>query len=516
MRRPQYLLPIFVLSTLTACGSDPDTSEETTFSSFTGTGEETASETSGSSSSSESQGEGSETAGDGDGDGSGEASESGDGDGDSSGDGDGDSSGDGDGDSSGDGDGDGDSSGDGDGDSSGDGDGDGDGATTGPTPCSEQPVNVSPVIPNVMLVLDKSNSMFANEWVPPGLPSESRWQTLHGVVSSTVNSFNTVVNFGSIIYPASSTTSAWGVDACQTSSSDLVSVSAGMQAATDVIDSLPAANLAADGAGSAGATPTYAGLQEAYDELQPIYDADPTVPAFVILMTDGAANCDTTITGGADTDALCTAGSAGLPSSDNNLIMQTYDPRLEPSVTAALTAGIPTFVVGIDMTENEATCPPSGLALRFCGDPWKDDSATCHYDADAAGGSEVEPWAKLDTLAEEGGREQVGGASKFYNADDPQAFQDALADIISSVQSCVIPLDTPPPFPQTGVDVWIPDDSDPANKAPLVTNCLTEDGWVYTDASFTAIELCGTFCDKLKTEQVADVEIGRASCRERV
>ena len=131
---------------------------------------------------SESQGEtstGTSATGDGDGD----ASSSGDGDGDS-GDGDGDS-GDGDGDTTTNGDGDGDTSGDGDGDEL--------------IPCEIPEIDLEPVVPHVMLVLDKSGSMISNSWDHDNnnnTADVTRWNSLVSVVDLIVNQFGDQFEFG--------------------------------------------------------------------------------------------------------------------------------------------------------------------------------------------------------------------------------------------------------------------------------------------------------------------------------
>src|SRR5690606_4244051 len=161
--------------------------------------------------------------------------------------------------------------------------------------------------------------------------------------------------------------------------------------------SLPPAATAPNTSKARGATPTYAGLELAYNHLKDSNAVDTSLPAFVILVTDGAANCDPTV-GGSGTNC----NSAG------NRLIQTYDTRLEAFVDAAnISDGIPTFVVGIDTTEGLLTCEPPESEL-FCPDPWKENPDEC-----TDFNSIIEPYEKLDALALAGGRPQPPGGPRF-------------------------------------------------------------------------------------------------------
>jgi hypothetical protein len=255
-----------------------------------------------------STGDGDGSTGDGDGStGDGDGT-TGDGDG-TSGDGDG-TSGDGDG-TSGDGDG---TSGDGDG-TSGDGDGDG---------CFDQDVTLTPIEPNVVLVLDKSGSMLSNTWSPTGgtcdgtcmgnsaacqsnadcgsngpcqgiaNDCETRWKTLYDVVSATATNFDGNINFGAALYPRLGVQSnAWGPAACATNGvgTGNIDVPVAAMNASNVISFLPADTSVVGDFG--GATPAHDGMSAGLEHLRQLFAADPSIPAFAILVTDGAANCNT-------------------------------------------------------------------------------------------------------------------------------------------------------------------------------------------------------------------------------
>jgi hypothetical protein len=123
-------------------------------------------------------------------------------------------------------------------------------------------------------------------------------------------------------------------------------------------------------------------------------------------------------------------------------------------VTAAVAAGFKVFVVGIGDTMGDAT---------------------------------------LNVMAVNGGEAQTGAATSFYSVSDTTSLETALTNIIGLVASCTIQL-TGVPADQTNVAVSVDDASGTPTKVPEdPTN-----GWTYTDATDTAIELHGTYCDGVK------------------
>jgi hypothetical protein len=392
--------------------------------------------------------------GDGDGDGDGDPTGDGDGDGDPTGDGDGDPTGDGDGDPTGDGDGD--PTGDGDGDPTGDGDGDGD-PTTGDgdgdpdtgndtnMACDEFSVTLEPITPNVMLVLDKSRSMFTNSWdhdANANTPVITRWNSLHQVVTNIVNGFETQLNFGSTLFPSTNAQNVYGPGACITA--DFPDVTVAPNNAAEILASIPAANVV----NSYGGTPTWTGLNTAYQHL---LDLPANIPRAMILVTDGAANCSQS-------------------AANNTALIENYDVAVPALVQEANQAGIPTYVVGVGIVNMIVN---DGVG----GDP-----------------NNINPTLKLNELA------QLGGTGTFYNSVNQNQLLAALDLVVAEVQSCIIPLDGAPFFPEytkvivDGVE-W-----------DQVGNCANEDGWIYTDMNNDEIELCGDACDSLKNTGEADVE----------
>jgi hypothetical protein len=352
---------------------------------------------------------------------------------------------------------------------------------------------------------------------------ETRWSTLHGVVDTLTTNFESTIALGAQLFPRRGVgAGAWGEAACAANGIQWGSVNQGTP--TGSIDRNTAENNAsnimgflpdADGLGPNqelwryGATPTFSGLDASYEHLRQELAADPAAPVFTILVTDGAANCN---------------WEDNLNSADPSEVMYTYDDRLGCNLTtnqpaycgtsggdglvesAFLDDGIPTYVVGIDMAQSQTTCP---VQTFFCPDPWKEQG-------NSPSTSEIEPYAKLNALAVDGGRPQAGQEA-FYNASDPTALSMALQGIINSLQSCVVPLDPPPPFPDNIIVEFFDGTSTVTVPGPALADCNAGNGYTWVnsacdpsvmfDQDCDAIELCGTYCDDLIMASNATVDV---------
>ncbi len=320
-----------------------------------------------------------------------------------------------------------------------------DDATTGDLPCDEFQVTIDPLPPNVMLVLDKSGGMFTKSWDHDNnanTPQITRWNSLHQVTDNIVTNFEDQINFGMTLFPSTAAINMYSAAACVTSFGPEVDV--GPLNAAPILAAIPGAGVTM----SYGGTPATAGIQNAYDHLLTL---DPEVPRAMILVTDGAANCRA--------DAI-----------NANQLFETYDTALPVLVGDAFTIdAIKTYVVGIDIsnaqTPNVSDGEPNGIV----------------------------PSQKINEVA------VAGGTGAFFNSQDQIELEAALNDVIDSVQTCLIPLAEAPIFPEftkvlvDGVE-W-----------PLVMDCATEDGWLYSNP-FDTILLCGAACDALKLAGDADIE----------
>ena len=170
-------------------------------------------------------------------------------------------------------------------------------------------------------------------------------------------------------------------------------------------------------------------------------------------MNDGAANCSQS-------------------AQNNTQLFEVYDTNLPIVVGQAQANGIDTYVVGVNIANMIVN---DGVG----GDP-----------------NNINPTTVLNQVA------VAGGTGAFINSQNQIQLTNALNNVIASVQSCVIPLEVPPFFPEF-TKVFVDN-----MEWDMVNDCSTEDGWVYTNPNgpYDAIELCGAACDAVKIVGEADIE----------
>ncbi len=329
-------------------------------------------------------------------------------------------------------------------------------ATTMDEACDMMMATLKPVVPNMVLVLDKSGSMVAN---PAGFwdhdadvntPKITRWNSLYEVVKLVVTDFNDSINFGANLFPSTMAKKEYTAAACVVNANVEIPVAAKNKDA--ILNGIPQAG----DLSLVGGTPTFSGITSALNHLKSL---DPAVPRAILVVTDGAANC--------------AVGVAPPP------LFEAYDQTLHTLVENAwLNDKIPTYVVGID-TQNVV----SGNTQD--GNP-----------------NGINTYTKLNELAVQGGKPKDDPNEKFYNAVNQIQLKAALDIIAKDALSCIIPLTSEPAFPKfTKVFVG-------GKEIPKVMDCSMENGWVYTnpDGPYDAVELCGTACSDLKIAKQADVK----------
>lgn len=334
---------------------------------------------------------------------------------------------------------------------------DSDNATTefDPDDCGQQQIQNLPFIPpNVVLVLDKSGSM-----VNPDLlwdhDNESttepvtRWFSLHQVVTTISNEFNERMNLGVVLFPSIDAIAKLSFEACLVNPTPEVPVSP--RNADQILAGIPPANAT----NLAGGTPAEQGIQTAFNHL---LDLDAQVPRFMILITDGAYNCSTSITSEDQVNQL--------------------DTNLPITVAAALAQGIPTYVVGIDILNS----------------------------VDNFG---INPFVALNDVAIAGGRARIDSEEKFYNVTDQAQLVTALQTIVNEVLSCTITLEQEKP-PNTSTQVWI---GEMVYETEISTAeaCETQSGWRYVDSEGSTIQLCGRACGDYQMQGEIEVRFICAS-----
>jgi hypothetical protein len=337
------------------------------------------------------------------------------------------------------------------------------------------------VSPRVMLLLDKSSSMVADSlrWdhdgddvdddgIVDGDPSDvsatpkvTRWRSLYATVEALVGDFAWRVDMGAVLFPALTATQNYSAAACPVLAEPDVPV--GPDQGALILATIPAA----DAEDLHGATPATAGVISGLAGLAAVDPEEASRPRYLVLITDGAANCP-----------------AAPIDDEPESLFEDYDVQLPVAVAEARAAGVPTFVIGIAVT---------------------DEVSDAEQDGNPDGTNTFE---RLNEVAEAGGVARPG-PEKFYNAGDQDQLMAALLEIAGLTTSCTLEFSQPL---HDGVFVEQVD-IDPAGPAPLfygpdeVQDCAAESGWRFTDESRSGIELCGEACSLYRASGVADIRL---------
>lgn len=364
---------------------------------------------------------------------------------------------------------------------------DSDSTTEIPFVCLADDIVADVRIPRVMLVLDKSASMISDPggfWdadgddadgdgfvdgdpnMTPATPKVTRWNSLYNVVDFIVTGFEPRMDFGAVLFPSTKAKKDYDAGACPVNADPEVPV--GTDQGVTILATIPGA----DDKSLLGGTPAAAGIMTAVGALprdERLSEADDL--RYIVLVTDGAANC-------------------ASDAANNNERFEVYDEQLPMNVTAALTSGIPTFVVGIDIKDVES--------------PVKNDG-----NPDA-----TNTFVRLNELAELGGQARPG-AEKFYNTNNQIELQAALEAISEAITTCTFELNVNLDEYTYVKKLIVQTDKDPVtepNTPPLVYDkgqvgdCGSESGWHFTDETRKFIELCGDACSTYKSTGLVDIE----------
>ncbi len=327
-------------------------------------------------------------------------------------------------------------------------------------PCGSQTIPVAVNRPNVSFVIDHSASM------GDPLPGSalSKYENARIALSRVLRAVGHRLNYGATIFPGLN-----GVTGCE-AGDELMEVGPGdppsyaREGTTgprlrDLLNRLTVASVD-------GGTPAAPTLAKAGDTLSEL-EGD----TFVVLITDGAPNCNDQLT--------CNAASC--------------IPNIE-GLSAA----------GLDCTGSVNCCAPSSRdpqANLGCVDAQASvDAVQSLSDAGihtfVVGMPGSEPYEQLlNQMAEVGGTAR-SGTSKYFPVSDTAALEQALTAITASVAiSCDIPLDYDPPDRDL-VNVYF--DGALVEYDP-------EAGWEWTDDGHVAIR--GDACRTLSSGDVLEVQI---------
>jgi len=288
---------------------------------------------------------------------------------------------------------------------------------------------------DIMMVLDRSGSM---KDVPDGAPSGStttKWQIVVPAMQQIVTATQSSISWALKTFPEAASDSMSDCAGALTSTPDVpmgTANGAAMNAAITVTTP--------DGNG----TPTGDAIKAATAYLKTAADSNPK---YLLLATDGEPTC------------------VGTSHDSSNA-----GPYAVQAVSDALTAGFPTFVVGIATTKTNDNSRLNQLAV-----------------AGGAGNPSTNPLA-----------------TRYYLADDATPLQAALQAITGQISSCLFPLTTPPPVPNdpTKAGVYLG-----SNMTKVPYDASKSDGWAYTDSSDASIELYGSWCSMIQAQGAGALRI---------
>ncbi len=298
--------------------------------------------------------------------------------------------------------------------------------------------------PDLLIVLDKSGSMSDS----PSSGGASKWDQVTGAINTTVMQLQGQIKWGLEMFPHDN--------------------DCGVTTSVDVpIANNDAAAIASAIAGQMpnGSTPTTAAIQAGTQYLSTVTDSNPK---YILLATDGEPNCAAAMTGGAcmcpsGTTAqganCCVFGSVCFPCSTLSAAGGDDTAGAEAAVTAAATAGVHTFVVGI------ATDPGATTTV-------------------------------LNTMATNGGEAQAG-ATKYYAITNQADLVTAINTIAGQIISCSFALQMAPSNPDfVSIEV---------NRATVPNDTTQMNGWDYGPADMS-IQFYGSWCTMLQAGNVTDVQ----------
>ncbi|RYZ06673.1 MAG: VWA domain-containing protein [Myxococcales bacterium] len=362
----------------------------------------------------------------------------------------------------------------------------------GVTGCQSGGAVFVPKVPTVMLLVDRSGTMFALQ----GNPQTTPWDTLRDGVLPVVQELNAQVRFGLM-----GVTGEKGqcplLDEVAPADQNYEAVAAKY---TSLMKPLK------------GESPGMRGLARAYE----ILSADPTPgDKYILFVTDGEQDyCD-------DGNALCPTDSVvywlqklkalnvttmifGLPSGANGVAETArYEAVLQAFANAG--AGQPVAPVATDPTNPAITPEMAAIDIYYqCfpgGDPnaagWKAEFGTVTKVDDPA-------TAGIDETKTLGNYNAAGGTAKVFKPDptDQTALAEEFRKVLAGVKSCTFDLGGDIKVNQDRLD----DASVIVQGTPVPLDLTGMNGWHMPTP--TQIELVGSACENWRMPQNNDIQWG--------
>lgn len=302
----------------------------------------------------------------------------------------------------------------------------------GPATCGLQTFDLKRKPAEILLVLDRSKSMI-EDTVADGVTK--KWDAALPALKQVIMDTDTSVSWGLKVFPE-------GEDsACVAASvTNNVVVPMGPMNATAVVAAINSTTPAGNG------TPTGSAINAAVTYLKTLTSDNPK---YILLATDGQPSC------------------GALPSSSTG--SDVGGPYAETAVSAALTAGYPTFVLGV------ATSSSSEVAI-------------------------------LNSLADKGGKPRPNAPlTHFYLGTSQAELTAAFRIITGEASNCIFPLNPPPPVKNDPTKLGAYIAGNPDTKIPY--DATKMNGWAYTDDNNSAVQVFGAWCEMIKGAGADKVKI---------
>ena len=334
-----------------------------------------------------------------------------------------------------------------------------------PPGCFDVSDSVATTPPDIVFVLDKSGSMVLQTWDHDGVPNSpeiTRWKSLHETVDSVLATIGGDARTGLVMFPGIDASNELDEACLMPPDLLLPDVDVDFGAHSDIMLALPGPESTPDDI--QGGTPAAQGVAAARQHL--VMQSSGQLQ-FIVLVTDGAANC-----------------SGSCPPGDTYCLYEEYDPELISEVDQALESGIVTMVVGVDIEDID----------------YPDDTEDGFPDG-------INPWEVLNEVALAGGLPSMGQTA-FLEAKDQLTLQLHFSLIIDFLTPChVVPTDMFPVPEGTPGELIIELDGEPVPEL-LNGECIgpaPEFGWTWLDETYSSVVLCGDACEAYKDEAEFDV-----------